>query len=259
MVFVEGDNYRALRRPGDDPAQFRSTVRLPQAAAVPDSVIHQYRGENFTTSSWPDSVGNADMTIIGASVSALNGVKAASFDGADDHGIIPSKPLRTLPEQPAFSVALVFQDTSTISNTRWLGARNGSTRMQVADFDFSDGQTGNVGFIVEDGNDGFIKETDRTFNDGQPHLVVISKQSDLSGSVEFYIDDMTTPVNSTVTLSGQFDSSNYSISRNTFVGATNSGVGASKHRDTTISFLEFSEEPYSLSERQALTQRAPGV
>jgi hypothetical protein len=36
MVFVKGDDYRALRRPGDDPAQFRSLSRLEQGVEIID-------------------------------------------------------------------------------------------------------------------------------------------------------------------------------------------------------------------------------
>jgi hypothetical protein len=258
MVFVEGDDYRALRRPGDDPAQFRSVVRLPRRG-IPDSVEHQYKGENFTTSTWSDSVGSADMNIIGASKGSIGSTPAADFDGVDDHGEIPLGTVDTLPEDPAFAVAFVFQDTDASTNTRWLGGVDSDSSLAVPDVEFLDGQTGDVGLTIEDPSaDASVVETAPQVNDGTPHLVVINKPSDDLSKLEFYVDDMTTPVAATQTAQVPFDSSQFSLSEEVYVGSRNFRGADDLHRDTTISFLEFNTQPYSSTERQELIQRAPG-
>jgi hypothetical protein len=83
MVFVEGDDYRQLRRPGDDPPQFRSLVR----PGSDDAVIHEYKAQNFTPSNWPDSEQSADITPDGLTSSTLNGFVSVSADGVDDDGL----------------------------------------------------------------------------------------------------------------------------------------------------------------------------
>ncbi|HMA77781.1 MAG TPA: carboxypeptidase-like regulatory domain-containing protein, partial [Candidatus Paceibacterota bacterium] len=40
------------------------TADLP-SNAIPDSVVHQYPVSTFTTSTWSDAVGSADMTVNG--------------------------------------------------------------------------------------------------------------------------------------------------------------------------------------------------
>jgi hypothetical protein len=114
MVFVEGDDYRALRRPGDDPAQFRSPVRLPRSnvldAAVTSGLVAWYRFEDSTDTAIDatNALGVGanqtafDGTVNGASFVPNGGVTdvvsgpnsgAYSFDGVDDFvdiGNIPS-------------------------------------------------------------------------------------------------------------------------------------------------------------------------
>jgi hypothetical protein len=108
MVFVEGDNYRALRRPGDDPAQFRAPVRLPRRqavgldAAITDGLVAWYRFEDAanTAIDATNALGVGanqtafDGTVNGASFVENGGVRdvvsgansgAYDFDGVDDN------------------------------------------------------------------------------------------------------------------------------------------------------------------------------
>jgi hypothetical protein len=108
MVFVEGDDYRALRRPGDDPAQFRSPVRSPRTdvpdIAVVDGLVAWYRfaddsntAIDYTAELDDDRFADTtafDGTVNGASfvpnggvrdvVSGANPSGAYDFDGVDD-------------------------------------------------------------------------------------------------------------------------------------------------------------------------------
>jgi hypothetical protein len=104
MVFVEDDEYRQLRRPGDDPARFRSPVRLSVVPdiAVTDGLIAWYRfadssntatdytavfGVGSNTTSLDGNVNGATSTPNGGVrdvVSGDNPSGAYDFDGADD-------------------------------------------------------------------------------------------------------------------------------------------------------------------------------
>jgi hypothetical protein len=76
MVFVEGDDYRTLRRPGDDPAQFRSVVRRRTLAtgvdaAITDGLVAWYRMTNK----------NNDKTTVVDETSALGvGADQTAYD-----------------------------------------------------------------------------------------------------------------------------------------------------------------------------------
>jgi hypothetical protein len=107
MVFVEGEDSRALRRPGDDPAQFRTPVRLPRRqavgldAAITNGLVAWYRFEDSanTAIDATNALGVGadqtafDGTVNGASFVGNGGVTdvvsgpnsgAYSFDGVDD-------------------------------------------------------------------------------------------------------------------------------------------------------------------------------
>jgi hypothetical protein len=112
MVFVEGDDYRQLRRPGDDPAQFRSPVRLPRSnfldAAVISGLVAWYRFEDSanTAIDATNALGVGanqtafDGTVNGASYLSNGGVRdvvsganpsgAYDFDGVDDRIPLPA-------------------------------------------------------------------------------------------------------------------------------------------------------------------------
>jgi hypothetical protein len=114
MVFVEGDDYRSLRRAGDDPAQFRSPVRLsladPLGSVVTDGLIAWYRAEDGTGTDYTNelSVGADqtayDLSLTGASHLPSGGVAdfqegsnsgAFRTDGIDDVLINSSVPVNT--------------------------------------------------------------------------------------------------------------------------------------------------------------------
>jgi sialidase-1 len=114
MVFVEGDDYRQLRRPGGDPARFRSPVRfgaVPSSAVV-DGLIAWYRFEDsadtaidYTAELDDDRFADTtpyDGTVNGASFVPNGGVRdvvsstgsnsgAYNFDGVDDKIVTPKE------------------------------------------------------------------------------------------------------------------------------------------------------------------------
>jgi hypothetical protein len=247
MVFVEGGDYRVLRRPGDDPAQFRSPVRLP-LGNIPDSVVHRYEGKNFTTSTWPDSVGNADMSITGVSTSTLNSEPAAESDGVDDIG--KSVGPETLPTQESFAVSLFMESNDFNDNTNWMGATNGSTQFLVRDSDVLDGSNGEIRLRLSDSNSAVLEEETQNRVVGKgPTLIVMNKTSDTN--IDIYLNDMTRKASSTTNSTG-FDSSAYSppAEMQFFTVDTPTLTG---FKAVTMSFIEFRDEPLSQSERTQLT------
>jgi hypothetical protein len=263
MVFVEGDDYRTLRRPGDDPAQFRSVVRPAQVPVTPDSVVHQYRGENFTTSTWTDSVGNADMTINGLSVGTLNSSRSASSDGVDDVGLADNP--QNLPQNETFGVSMVVQSSDNSSPTpKIIGTEDGSV-FSLANDDFFDNSTGELLFnLVDDtGNDMRVETATSATKvfDGDVHLVCINKTGNdpSNGDISFYVDDMSSETNQTVHRDNSFSHTSFSSTSNMGFFADNRSSNVESFVDLDMSFIEFNSDPYSKQDRLELTQRATGL
>jgi hypothetical protein len=260
MVFVEGDDYRTLRRPGDDPAQFRSVVRPAQVPATPDSVVHQYRGENFTTSTWTDSVGNADMSINGVSASTLNGDRSASSDGVDDVGFADGP--QDLPENETFGVALVINSSDQTDATAVIDSKDPSDdQFSIADNDFFDGSTGELIFRLRESGNPLVVETDSVVYDGDTHLICINKNGDDATQINIYVDDMTTATSVSVQNNFDFNSANYVNSAEMgFFANNNLASGAIEgHKDLDATFFEFNSQPYSQQVRLDLKQRVSAI
>jgi hypothetical protein len=261
MVFVEGEDYRALRRPGDDPAQFRSVVR---PGLVPDSVVHQYTGDNFTTTTWPDNIGSADMSIQGPSVTTLgpNNSPAAISDGVDDVGETPLGTVETIPQNEAFGLAFTLKSTDSRDLTATYGVIDNQNTFQIFDSNTLDGSTGELRLFLNDGGrNETVKETDNDLLDGSLKLVVVNKLSDDAADINFYTDDsdITTPIPSTVQLNRGFDHTQYSPSLPASFFALNNDGTNDFFQDMQSSFFEFNSEPYSSQERKELIQRVDAV
>jgi hypothetical protein len=268
MVFVEGDNYRALRRPGDDPAQFRSVVRPAvrpaQVPAVPDSVVHQYLGQNFTTSTWADTAPSgpqADMSINGVSASTLNGDRAASSDGVDDVGLADGP--QDLPENETFGVAMVINSPDPRDLTNVLGSNdgaNGFPSFQFSDSNANDNSTGELRVVVKDSNNNTLNvETAGKIYDGQTRLIAINKTANTASGISIYVGDMTTQAAVNVNTAQSFDHTNYSNSTQMAFFAINLSGSQAGFKALDLPFIEFNEQPYSQQDRLDLKQRAPGV
>jgi hypothetical protein len=109
MVFQEGDDFRELRRPGDNPAQFRSLVRLPRQPIPDESDLvarYDFSQEDGTLPITDQSgngrdLGQGRFSGVGTTI---NGVQAGNFDGVDDNArtSFPSIP------QP-LTIAIVYE------------------------------------------------------------------------------------------------------------------------------------------------------
>jgi hypothetical protein len=263
MVFVEGDDYRQLRRPGDDPAQFRSLVRFQRAArSIPNSVEHQYTGDNFTTSSWPDNIGNAGLSVQGPSPTTLNGSPAARGDGTDDVAI-STAPVGNGPESivtsPEFSIAFSFQFSNAQDTSIFMSFDDGSSIFDIIDFDNTPaGTLGNIILRLDARGARLSLETKQTFDDGQPHFCVVNKAGDTAAQTEIYVDDMTSPKALNV-ISDNFDSSNMTNNLEMGFFQRNKSPGTRFPKEYISSFFEFNSDVYTESERVAAKSQAGGV
>jgi Holliday junction resolvase-like predicted endonuclease len=268
MVFVEGDDYRQLRRPGDDPAQFRSVVRPGQKTVIPSSVIHQYRGENFTTSTWLDSALNGpqvDLLVNGPSTSTLgpNADKAASADGADDLALSTAPAgdgPESLPNNEKFAVATVLKGPQA-NNKDIIGFFDGTNAFELNQRAVFDNSAGEIQLVLNDGSNVLRVESKASATqafDSNSHLVVAQKTGPTSSDVEIYIDDMTTDI-ATVNTAGTFDETAYAANEEMALFALNNQGSIRNFKQSTASLFEFNKEAYSPSELQDLKKRAPGI
>lgn len=174
-----------------------ASIRLGDGTAlfsqVPNSVIHQYRGRDFTTSTWTNSVGSADISINGASVTTLNGKRAASGDGVDDFGKATIPRVGNLQKS---AVEFSMQTTSS-GNGIPFGVNNSpSTGGTVTfnpslNFDANFNQDpGNINIQLSDGTDliRFAATTSPNLNDGDVHKVSIVFVDTASNDVRLIID-----------------------------------------------------------------------
>jgi hypothetical protein len=227
------------------------------SATIPNSVEHQYLGDNFTTSTWTDSIGSADMSINGPSASTLNGDRAASSDGVDDFGLADGP--ATLPNRASFSIAMTVQTTDT-TTSRFFGELDNAS--DFSRFSINIPNSGEFRIVFADDAPNVIAAKTLTgIADGNAHLVVVNVPDPTdASSIEFFIDDMVNPQTTTVIRNENFQPGNYSANGDLGFFAQNStGSQINNFRNMTAGLFEFNTEPYSSTERQNLKQRAPGL
>jgi hypothetical protein len=133
----------------------------------------------------------------------------------------------------------------------------------LTDTDFSDGSTGEIFLDLTDSNDNQIFiETDSSFIDSQPHLLVVNVDSNQGASgVEIYVDDMTQTggVPTTTVRDTGFDANSYANSPDMAFFAGENRSSTARHKAVDLAFIEFNEQPYSQQDRLDLLRRAPGL
>jgi hypothetical protein len=191
MVFVEGDDYRRLRRPGDDPARFRSVVRPVQAVA-PDSLIHEYRAQNFTSSTWTDSAQSADITPNGLTSSTLTSEPSVSGDGVDDSGF--GTQLGSFGSDLATDIAVEFVIQTADSGGVLGVVFTGPNEEEFFIIEINDSSSSAPGAITfrmraDDGGGAILqRESSIRVDDGSAHHVIVNKQSNSANGIELIID-----------------------------------------------------------------------
>jgi hypothetical protein len=243
----------------------RNLILDRPVARTASGVIHQYRGQNFSNSVWPDSVSDADMLMNGPANAILDGtesVNSGQSDGVDDFGITSTTSQSgpsDLPENETFGVAFTFSAANKTDNSFWFAARDASgVRFEVSELSFFSGSLGQITILLDDGGGNQIVEnTDSSFVDGNVHLVIINKTS--NSNIDFFVDSVGSPVASTTQKNGPFDNTAYQNDSDMAFFARNVAGSTGGHKRLRSALFEFSTSPYSQSERQDLKDRRPEV
>jgi hypothetical protein len=255
MVFREGDDYRQLRRPGDDPAQFRSVVRPAQLPPVPDSLIHEYRAQNFTTSTWPDSEQASDISVNGLSNSTLNGEPSVSGDGVDDVGLDGTLGNFGSSMDSDFAIEFVLQTTDT---GRCIGVDNSTNSMalDIATDTGFDGTAGRLTFGIrssQNGNNISSVESTVTVDDGTARHIICNKTSNSASGLEVIVNAAN---QTTSPLRTSFNSAN-TVDFNEEVAyfAVNNAGKPAAFVDAEIPFIRWYENSLTPTQQQDLLER----
>jgi len=222
---------------------------------IPSTVVHQYTAANFTTSTWTDSVGSANMTVSGLTSSTLSNGNASVNGDGNDHGTADGP--QDLPSNETFGIGFTLEGTDTSDPSNFFSLIDGSNRFQCIDDDFFDGTNGNFDLTLQDTNGNRISVSANSFvMDGSPHVVVINKNGDNASDLDFYIDDMSTPVGVNIHRDAGFSHTNYSPTLPLGFFARNKNGSISQEKAYDASIFEFNEDPYNQTERDGFKTRA---
>jgi hypothetical protein len=240
----------------------QSLTTTEQTNLVPNSVVHQYIGDNFSSTEWTESVGAADMSINGVSANTLNSSRSASSDGVDDVGLADGP--QDLPQNATFGIAMVIRSSDLSDNSHIFGARgsNGSFfRLFSNDSIASTNEFPVLGLRPDSSRSELRAVPNTKVIDGSTHLFVINKNGADITDTAFFIDDMQTPTGATIPRNGVSDPNSYANTADMGFFALNDDDNGSitNHKSLDLPFIEFNEQPYSQQERLNLKQRAPGL
>jgi hypothetical protein len=250
MVFVEGDDYRQLRRPGDDPAQFRSVVR---GASVQSTVKYQYKAENFTNSGWPDSAPTgptADLSVTGLTKTTLNGKPAVKSDGVDDlaESTLPAGDgFESLLGLETFGIAMQLRFQPKDIGQFFSARSTTNSDFQVRQDDNPSGTpVGNIAVDFKDDAGGRIRLGTKTDVSGVERTVIVNKRGNSAVDIDIYVDDMSAQETVSVSKDTGFDNTTVTLDAKgqLFV------LQGSFNLEATTRVIEFRTEPFSLSDRQ---------
>jgi len=217
---------------------------------IPDSVVNQYKAEDFTNP-WPDAVGAADMSVNGLTSSTLNGESGVFADGLDDRG--NASPLR-LGANLTWGLAVTITGPADGGKLIWSSSANFDDIFAVADrsgkFDV---------FIRADRSGEFgVQSTTTVWDDTNTYAVVVNKTGDSDSDIEIYVDDMTTD-EATIRWSGSTDTSQWAGPADSYFYVQENVGSFSDYKEATVGIFEFNTEPYTQQERENFVQRRPEV
>jgi len=222
----------------------------------PATLTHQYLAENFTGSSWTDSVGSADMTVSGLTSSTFaGGLSSVASDGVDDFGTADGP--QDLPQNETFGLGFTLQGTDKTDGSDWMFLKDGNNRFNISDSDFFDGSVGEILFQVSDSNNNRLRvETNTDVMDGSAHTIIINKNGNDASDIDIYIDDMTTPVTTNIRNNMAFNHTNYSPTLELGFFARNGDGTITNHKSFDTNIWEFNSAPYNLTQRSDFKTRA---
>jgi hypothetical protein len=166
MVFVEGEDYRTLRRPGDDPAQFRSMVRPTTVLLAELGAISQWQGASSTGTTVTDQIASRDLSFNAVSFvsdATLSAGVGYETDGVDDLGTTSFNPNTELTLSVFYTIKTTEARVTNIFGWDFNLARsNKQLRLNAA---------GTVTSVVGEGSSINEVTSTTTVNDGDKYRV----------------------------------------------------------------------------------------
>jgi hypothetical protein len=241
--------------------QSAGTVTVEPAPAIPEGVVHQYdfygdfaQGDSTVA----DSVGSADISLTGDHQDDSLGTESgARGDGTGDHGLATAD---TIEVSSTFGIAISLKGSGWSGNQVMLGRlderANPGTTIRNGN---GTGIDGAIELFQRDDNSNDLNvSTSSTFDDGNPHAVIINKNGNDTSQIEFYVDDATTAENKTVNNNQAFDDTNYSLSTSDLgFWADNNGGSLANYIQASFGKIWLSTKPFTESERQSFIDKQP--
>lgn len=213
--------------------------------AIPDSVVAQYQNENFADP-WPDSVGDADLDVVGLSRPDV----LVEGDGQDDHAA--GSPAVADKESWGLAFTINYEDGDFGSDGYIRAFFEGTSfSYLIAD--------PNIRVTLRDNSqNSFQVETNNSYGNGTTRAVVINKPNDNPNDFDIFVDDMGESVASTIKNDEGFDHTNTSTINPSLFARNDSG-SFDRHLLGGIGVFEINDEPYSQSEREGFISRRSEV
>lgn len=240
--------------------QWRSIIDGTEYYVMPDSVVHQYPVSTFTTSTWADNAGSADMSVNGMTADTFANGEESVLGQTDDYGLADGP--QSLPNNQDFGVAMTLQYSDVNDLELWAGSSDGSNDFRIHTSDVDTGSVGGIGMQLGDNNSNRNRiQTDATFDDGAVHAVVINKIGNTATDWNIYVDDMGDGSDKSTTTNDQgFDHTNYSNTVSMgFYDNNENGTLKSRNIDSHVGVFEFKSSTYSQTEREDFVSRRPEV
>jgi hypothetical protein len=155
---------------------------------------------------------------------------------------------------------MVFRSTDQRDLTTLFSAESSTGVFELIDSDAFDNSTGELRLRLKDDNGKtIVTETSDKFLDGDTHLLCLNKTGNNATDVNFYVDSMTSQVNTNEPATQRFNNTAYTNNRDTGFFAANVQGSIVRHQDADIAFIEFNEQPYSQQDRLDLKRRVDAI
>lgn len=230
------------------------------AEAFPESVIHHYDPDNFSTSSWPDEVGASDfssITNLSYDDTAFGGSGGVTSAGGgegetDTMGTFGSN------MDSDFSISIPFQTTE--NDAALLGVDgNNNTACYIAVGDpFGVGWgSGSIVLTISDSDDDRVSVyTDSSYNDGSSHHAIINKTGNSASGINIYIDNMDSAVSTSTESDAPFDNPD-DFDSNMAYFARNSGGSVSNRLVAELGNVRWFSDSLTSSQRNTVDDSLP--
>ncbi|ADB63909.1 hypothetical protein Htur_5021 (plasmid) [Haloterrigena turkmenica DSM 5511] len=168
------------------------TLRLAETATIPDSAIYRWAYGSGSGSTATDSIGNADGTINGATWNSGTWIKDYALDGNGTDSYVSTTGLGdfgTTVMNGSHAIAFTMKSSDITSSSSLFGTSNSSGRPSFWIDSGQSGTGGNIEVFNRGASSGGVRlATDNTFDDGNPHRVVINYSSQSASGIDIYVD-----------------------------------------------------------------------